>query len=50
MRRLKKKISSDKCNYILPPFSSGSFHPDLHNTYIRNQRRNSKERNLLSGV
>ena len=47
VRRLKKRITNDKCNYILPPFSAGGFDPDLHNTYIRNQRRNSKEVKVL---
>ena len=44
VRRLKKKISADKCNYILPPFSSRGFQPGLHNNYVRNQIRNTKAR------
>ena len=43
VRRLKKRISADKCNYILPPFSSTGFQPSLHNNYVRNQIRNTKE-------
>ena len=42
VRRLKKRISADKCNYILPPFSSTGFQPSLHNNYVRNQIRNTK--------
>ena len=42
VRRLKKKISADKCNYILPAFSSTGFQPGLHNNYVRNQIRNNK--------
>ena len=44
VRRLKKRISADKCNYILPPFSSTGFQPSLHNNYVRNQIRNTKIR------
>ena len=34
LRRGRKEILSDKCVYILKPFSSNGFDPNIHNKFV----------------